>query len=176
MNARASSEKICLSQKSDGSEVQKNESLYLHRWKWENACTGNIKWNIKMFDWIKFSYILWSELFRKLCFQSVCCFFQFAFIFLVLTCFITHTPDWNLQMEVNCKITFQKLYSLIKYIYLLLHCMYMYMYLVYLTFQTMNPKPELGVQHKQIQLININKETFLIVIVKMIMLVSRDFF
>lgn len=54
--------------------------------------------------------------------------------------------------------------------------MYMYMYLVYLTFQTMNPKPELGVQHKQIQLININKETFLIVIVKMIMLVSRDFF
>lgn len=52
----------------------------------------------------------------------------------------------------------------------------MYMYLVYLTFQTMNPKPELGVQHKQIQLININKETFLIVIVKMIMLVSRDFF
>lgn len=174
MNARASSEKICLSQKSDGSEVQKNESLYLHRWKWENACTGNIKWNIKMFDWIKFSYILWSELFRKLCFQSVCCFFQFAFIFLILTCFITHTPDWNLQMEVNCKITFQKLYSLIKYIYLLLHCMYMY--LVYLTFQTMNPKPELGVQHKQIQLININKETFLIVIVKMIMLVSRDFF
>lgn len=107
----------------------------------------NIKWNIKMFDWIKFSYILWSELFRKLCFQSVCCFFQFAFIFLILTCFITHTPDWNLQMEVNCKITFQKLYSLIKYIYLLLHCMYMY--LVYLTFQTMNPKPELGVQHKQ---------------------------
>lgn len=34
---------------------RKMNLFYLHRLKWENACTGNIKWNIKMFDWIKLS-------------------------------------------------------------------------------------------------------------------------
>lgn len=51
----------------------------------------------------------------------------------------------------------------------------MYMYLVYITFQTKTPNPELRVQHEQIKIININKETFLTVIVNMIMLVWRDF-
>lgn len=51
----------------------------------------------------------------------------------------------------------------------------MYMYLVYITFQTKTPNPELCVQHEQIKIININKETFLTVIVNMIMLVWRDF-
>lgn len=36
----------------------------------------------------------------------------------------------------------------------------MYMYLVYITFQTKTPNPELCVQHEQIKIININKETF----------------
>lgn len=99
-------------------------------------------------------------------------FFSICLYFSCFDMFYNSYSKLKSSMEVIVK-TFQELYSLLKCIYLLLCTCTLCIYTV--TFQTKTPNPELCVQHEQIKIININKETFLTVIVNMIMLVWRDF-